>query len=175
MHHLSFTVALSRIDLHADTDSFLPLSYVVIPVIWVFLRESLVRLRRNRCIRLCFRSFVRVPILRVRRFWDGTPKALLYNPQREERMPHYISGLPQKASLRSRKRTGRRTSPSRKSGSWMETLPLACVSSPRHQKLPVYWRQYPNSTNVGSCSLLGIGMSSRLRRMSVRFAESVRD
>jgi hypothetical protein len=36
MHHPSFIVALSRIDLHANTDLFLPLSYVFVDLLYGF-------------------------------------------------------------------------------------------------------------------------------------------
>ena len=90
--------------------------------------ERIARLKKNRSIRLCFRSFVPVPTLRVQRSWDGTQKAHLYNQQRGVHMPLYISGPLQKALLHSKKCTACRTSPSRRTGSWIETPPSACVS-----------------------------------------------
>ena len=120
--------------------------------------ESPVRLKSNRSTRLCFRSFALVPTLGVQRSWDGIQKAPLYNQQKEERTPLYIYVLLQKALLRSRKCTGRRISPPRKTGSQIETPPSACASSLARQKSLVYWMHFPNSTNAGSCSLSGIGM-----------------
>lgn len=80
MYHSSFTGGLSRFDLHTNTDLFLRLSYVFVPCYHdSFLNESLVRLRRNRSIRLCFPFFALVQTLGAQLFWDGTPKALLYN------------------------------------------------------------------------------------------------
>jgi len=37
----------------------------------------------------------------------------------------------------------------------------------RRQKSLVYWTHYPNSTNVGLCSLSAIGMSNRPNRISI--------
>ena len=65
----------------------------------------------------------------MQRSWDGTQKAHLYNQLSGVHMLLYIFGLLGKALLRSKKCTACRTSPSRRTGSWIETPPVRIITA----------------------------------------------